>query len=391
LVCALSYPFVINNKAKEKMRALKKSIVTSVSVALIGCGGGSGSSSTGSGQTNNSNPSINPIFTAFVPSSATLASKKTNSSLVFSSQGSGNPSNQGCTTTLSNKTVYEQANTVVFAADGVSENDQQEVAEYAESAVQEVRAKFPTSVSTSTGVFENKKVYVCVQPQPVGTGSVLGQATPWSASAYSGIIIMEAANNYFVGGKARNSLLTGGEAFQQDYYRRSLTHETTHLVSNFNLSSALDLWFEEGFARWMEFGKPAITKEAVLAQIAAQNPITVSTSLSLPGAIPLKDYNTAAAVISYLLSPTGANNTIATVSAFWAKNKIDGAKLADACRATPVGADCVDVSTYESKRAALFVATFEATFKEKDGSLMKLRSGANNLQDTLSARISAFW
>ncbi len=377
------------------MGAKNRLMMLAVFAVLSGCGGGSGSSSAGNGQANivntSTNVSLAPTFIAFTPSAATVASKKTNSSLVFSSVGSGTPPNQGCGTILSNKTVYEQAHTVVFAADGVSEKDQQEISEYAEAAVLELRTKFPTNVSTTIGIVDNKKVYVCVQPQRVGTSATLALAAPVSSSSYGGIIIAQSASNYFFGADARDALIEGKQSYSQDYYRTSQTHEVTHLVSNFNLNASADQWFEEGFARWMQFGKPAITKEVVLAQIATQNPITISTPGNFEGSVLLKDYNTAAAVITYLILPTGANNGFASISAFWARYKADAASLAIACGATPVGADCASISAYEAKRVSLFSAAFEGTFKEKDGSQMKLRSGTNNLQDTLTARLTAFW
>ncbi len=130
----------------------------SVALALVlaACGGGGSSE---------------PPF-VYIPPAAVLAAKRVNSTLVFGFQGAAftGPAGEGCSQTLANKTVYEQAHTVVFAAEGVSELDQQEVAEYAEAAVVEVRRVF--AITNAVGVYQDKKIYVCVQPQKPNGGFV---------------------------------------------------------------------------------------------------------------------------------------------------------------------------------------------------------------------------
>jgi hypothetical protein len=383
------------------IRSIKGGLVVFAVAALSACGGGSGSTGSGTQVPNtgtNANTSTNtsansslPPFVVFTPSAKTLASQKTNSSLLFTTAGTVVTSaTQGCSSILNNKTVYEQAHTVTFAADGVSEKDHQEVAEYAEEAALELRAKFPAEVPSTTGFFENKRVYLCIQRETINGPTTPAAASPILSASYAGIVLIQAPTDYFARIGARDRTMEGSQQYIQDAYRRTAAHEMTHLVQNFS-TGLMDQWFTEGFARWIEFGKPATSKDLILTRIAAQNPLTIVAPASNAGAARLNEYSAPAAVIAYLLSPTGTNNSIATISAFWAKYNADIATLNAGCRTTPVSNDCATLAAYEAKRVPLFVAAFEASFKEKDGSPMKLRSGVNNLQDTLVARITAFW
>ena len=114
---------------------------------LVGasCGGGDGST------TGSTTPATAlPAFVAYTPSAGVIASKKTVASPSFS----GAPAllgPQACLATLSNN-VHDQTHTTTFAGAGVSETDQQEIADYAEAAVKELRTKL--SVSASIG-FDN--------------------------------------------------------------------------------------------------------------------------------------------------------------------------------------------------------------------------------------------
>ena len=335
----------------------------------------------------------------FVPSAATLAAKNVNSAQTFGVTGLVPLSDQACSRPIKNKTVYEQAHTLVFAADGISEAEQQEVAEYAEAAVRELRSRITGDAGIGLGM--DRKVQICVQPQRVGVGAAAMSALKYSdhppagtVPGYGGYIIIQGAQAFFSDGLTRDTLAEGYQRSFQEVYRRTLMHEATHIVEFFRSGLAIEQWLTEGVARYMEFGKSPHTRAEILALIAVQNPV----ALAWPAAYPRpalngnKGYFAAAAVVAYLLSPEGANNSLATWVALLERNRADTAAFVKKCLVTPLPADCpATEAAFEAVRSQYFVAAFEAVIKERDGSPMKLHSGPNNLQDTLSERLAAFW
>jgi hypothetical protein len=373
----------------------------------------------GSGGDNNSSPSqvasavkVVP-FMDYSPSLETLASRKTGSALTFSSAGSLFSSGQGCTETLTNKTVYEQLHTVVFAANGVSESEQQEVAEFAESNVLELRSKFPVLLETATGLIGNKKIHVCVQVQPInGAANTPAAATPLESveraasgepastgngfgtglgisSKFGGLVIVQSAKGFFSAPRLRSAMAADyGQNFQEIYHR-VMAHEMTHLVSSALSGIRMDQWFEEGAARYFEFGQSIQTRAEILALVAAQNPVAVGWPADYSN-IKIREYSASAAVFSYLFSPTGAHNPLAAYAEMLERTKLEA--VADTVRCLKLVNGCPTTATeVEARRSEIFVKAFEAVFREKDGTPMRLRHGPNNLQDTLSTRFASFW
>ncbi len=352
----------------------------SVALALVlaACGGGGSSE---------------PPF-VYTPPAAVVAAKRVNSSLVFGYQGAAFTATaaDACGQTLTNKTVYEQAHTVVFAADGVSELDQQEVAEYAEASVVELRRVF--AITTAVGVYLDKKIYVCVQPQKPGGGfsAYASYRNSTNNSSPGGVVVVRSPSQYF-GEYGRGNFTIDGTTYQASY-QTVFVHEMTHLVESLGpVFFSLDTWFTEGIANYVARGKPSRALDLILGSFRTINPLsatwpTVDQTDALNQA-----YSTAQAVLSYLLSPTGANNTLATYRAMLATLRADSAAWVAACQpngfSTPV---CTNTSAeFEALRKAKFVAAFEGAFKERDGSAMKLYAGTNNLKDSIVARITAWW
>jgi hypothetical protein len=376
----------------KKKSGLAKLYLTVLFAMMAGCGGGGGDGGTTTNSSANSGANQSGGAGGFVeysPSQATLAAKRTNSTLKFDATGSAVTATDDCGKPLTNTVVYEQTHTVTFAAAGVSEKEHQEVAEFAEAGVLALRQKFPSLVSSTTGITSNKKVYVCVQPQLV-VGGAVASASPLIGTNFGGIVLVSSASVIFAGNRARSSM-TGTGLTQQAFYQGTPTHEMSHLVEQNSFGFDNDTWFSEGLAEYVAFGKSTIDKNILLSKLAAQNPVTLAWPGSdTSGRAKLNDYSVASATIAYLLSPNGANNSLDTVVSLLNKIKTDSAGFLANCRIVPRPAGC-DAASFQVAFSAYFVTAFEATFKEKDGTPMKLRSGANNLQETLTARLTAFW
>ena len=320
-------------------------------------------------------------FVVFTASSETIAAK-TNQLNISLGDIARNPANsgQGCGKPISNPVVYEQDHSRVIATAGVSEAEQQEVAEYTEAAMLELRQTLGVSVNTA---FDGNKLVVCIQiERPIGA----------IAAASSHLVVIEAPS-VFYGAIGRSVKPVGYDKDAQAVYKRILLHEATHtyqLTRSSANNASVDTWFTEGLAAYFEYGKSANTKDRILALIKVQNPITLNTGWSANQA-GLSNYFASAAVVAYLFAPEGANNP---VSAFTAM--VDAIEVAwrQTLRNCAGASDVIcqpGSSAYELKRSEIFTTAFEANFKERDGSGMRLRAGTNNLQDSLLTRIEKFW
>jgi hypothetical protein len=376
-------------------KRLGRSVATGLAaLALSACGGG-GDSGSAAGGTNTPVPQAQVPTTdtqplSFTPSAQTLASKSTTSNLSFDSSGFSILG--GCSKPVTNSTVYLQTHTAVFAAEGVSENDQIEAAEHTENAVIEIRQRLPNPRSATVGLWDNKRVHVCVQNESPDNGFQAGVAFPGTGPNYAGRFVAVSGSRYFLlTGTARSAISQGnypGKSYQA-IYQRLFTHELVHVaqygqsitINSGGTFSPVDPWFTEGIARYFEFGKSVISRERIGTDLLTINPIKASDPrVSFPGN-------------QYLLSPLGANNTEATVATFYNSLRLETEAQIARCSATlNAAAGCwTNSAGYEAWRTAMFERVFEATFKEKNGSPMKLRVGPNNLQDTLSQRIGEFW
>jgi hypothetical protein len=370
-------------------------------LGLSACGGGSSSTTTNTNPPNQTPVVVDTGPLSFTPSAQTLASKTTSSGLTFNPAIFTNPG--GCTKPITNKLAYVQTHTAVFAADGVAESDLIEAAEHAENAVKELRLRLANAKSATLGLWNNKRVFVCVQNESTdgGGGRQVGRAAPGLGPDFAGQFMVMAASRYFsILGAPRDTIATGGtpgKSFQATY-QRVFVHEMVHMAEFAQASSlwfssvysTVDPWFTEGVAKHFEFGKLAISKEVILGDFASANPIKSNNGST---ALPSGQYLAASAIFAYLLSPQGANNSEATVTAFFSRLALDTEALDLRCNKTPnPTADCPSsVETLEAWRKGMFERNFEASFKEKDGSPMKLRTGANNLQDTIVSRLNQFW
>lgn len=326
-----------------------KPLILVVAVALSACGGGGGSSS-------NDNT---PTPSSYTPSATVLAAKTTNYSTPFyASTGSG----AGCGN-VSNTTVYLLPNTITYAASGVSEASQQQAAEYAEQAMGEIKAAL--GLSSGTG-FTGQRVQVCAQ-----SNLVLGSATGMGEK--DGLIVTSSDSSNLDAGYLSNGF---------DLYKKLVKHELAHVYhqSLFGTNAAvLDTWFAEGFAEYIASGKSTKTKAEIMALLSAQNPIAVMTSGIGSGS--LQYYPAFQSSVAYLFDASGAKNNLSMAPTFLNVLKANY---------TAASTSCASAGTCTTFRADAFAQTFEANFKDADGTAMKLRAGTNNLQDTIATRLNGF-
>jgi len=319
-------------------------------LALVACGGGGGGS--------DSNPGGGSTASTYTPSAAVVAAKTTNYATPFyASTGSGG----GCGN-VSNTTVYLLPNTVTYAAQGVSELSQQQAAEYAEQAVGEIRTAL--GLSSATG-YQGTRVQVCAQ-----SGMVLGSATGMGEK--DGLIVTSSDSANLDKGYLSNGF---------DLYKKLLKHEMVHVYhqSTFGTNAAvLDTWFAEGLAEYIASGKSTKSKTEILNLVNTQNPIAVMTN---SGTGNLTYYPAFQSSVAYLFDANGAKNNLTMIPAFMAALKTNY---------TNASLTCAAAGTCATFRQTAFTQVFEANFKEADGTAMKLRAGANNLQDTIAARLSNF-
>ncbi len=326
-----------------------KSLVWVVSVALAACGGGGGGSS------NNTTPTPS----TYTPSAAVLAAKTPNYDTPFyASTGTGT----GCGN-VSNTTVYLLPNTITYAASGVSELSQQQAAEYAEQAIGEVKTAL--GLSSGTG-FTGQRVQICAQ-----SNLVLGSATGMGEK--DGLIITSSDSGSLDAGHLSNGF---------DLYKKLVKHELAHVYhqSLFGTNAAvLDTWFAEGFAEYIASGKSTKSKAEILALVNTQNPIAVMTTGI--GSGNLQYYPAFQSSVAYLFDANGAKNSLSMAPTFLNALKTNYTNASTSCAAA---------GTCATFRQDAFAQTFEANFKEADGTAMKLRTGTNNLQDTIATRLTNF-
>jgi hypothetical protein len=395
-------------------------------IAINGCGGGSSSSTpsantggtTNTGGTNNPGTGLTPVqisagtFVAYVPSASVAATKKTNQSFPTRFPTLSDP-NQGCRKSLSNVTVFDQTHSIVVGASDVSEADLQEAADHAEAAIKDIRSTLGIADPVAFGF---GKIPVCVQNEymdnnsGIANGLRVGGGIPAISSNLLEFVTMS-PSAYFKGYFPRNEITPGYYKYTQEVYKRTMTHELMHIYSfrgsdqafryrdptrpGFVFSgsrSYTDKWFEEGMARYMEFGKNQLyaTRAEMVAGVNLFNPIKVIARSGPEQTTP--NYDTSAAVLAYLFDPAGANNPFSRYRTFMDALYAEWGKLSVRCFVTSPPADCPDnEAKIETTRANIFAAVFEGVFTEKDGTPMKLRSGTNNLQDTLGTRFNSYW
>lgn len=320
-------------------------------LALTACGGGGGGSDSNSGG--------GSTASTYTPSAAVLAAKTTNYATPFyASTGSGS----GCGN-VSNTTVYLLPNTITYAAQGVSELSQQQAAEYAEQAVGEIRTAF--GLSSATG-YQGTRIQVCAQ-----SGLILGSATGMGEK--DGLIVTSSDSASLDKGYLSNGF---------DLYKKLLKHEMVHVYHQSSLgtnAAVLDTWFAEGFAEYIASGKSSKSKAEIMNMVNTQNPIAVMTSGMGTGN--LTYYPAFQSSVAYMFDANGAKNSLPLIPAFMAALKTNY---------TNASLTCAAAGTCATFRQDAFMQTFEANFKDADGTAMKLRAGVNNLQDTITTRLTNF-
>jgi hypothetical protein len=321
-----------------------------IATLLTACGGGGGG-----GNTTSTEPATASVYT---PSAAVLAAKQVNyPSSFYASTGAG----LGCGN-VTNTTVYILPNSVTYAANGVSELAQQQAAEYAEQAVSEIRTAL--GLASTTG-FTGSRVQVCAQ-----SNLILGFAT--GVGEKDGLIVTSSDSASLDRGYLSNGL---------DLYKKLLKHEMAHVYHNAILgtnNAVMDTWFAEGLAEYIASGKSTKSKTEILNLVNTQNPIAV-TATGMSNVLSL--YPAFQSSVAHLFDSNGAKNSLATLPSFLAALKTNY---------TTQSMNCAATNTCASYRETAFAQSFEAHFKEVDGTAMKLRTGMNNLQSTIATRLNAF-
>ncbi|MEN9588180.1 MAG: hypothetical protein RIT15_1755, partial [Pseudomonadota bacterium] len=115
--------------------------------------------------------------------------------------------------------------------------------------------------------------------------------------------------------------------------------------------------------------------------VSAQNPVAVISNGISTSYLPY--YPAFQSAVAYLFDVNGAKNNLSMLPAFLA--------LVDSKTAT-IYAACNNVYSCTSNASSEgFTQAFEATFKEADGiTPMKLRTGTNNFQSTITTRLNGF-
>ena len=325
-----------------------------VAATICACGGGGGGDS-----------SSTPSASVYTPSAAVLAARQANYATPFWAVSQLVGANGTCSGTDMSTTVYVLPNTITYAAKGVSELSQQQVAEYSEKAVAEIKSTL--GLSSGTG-YTGQPIQICTQ-----TALVFGSAQGAGDK-----------NGFRVTSSDSASLDKGFLSNDFDMYKRLVKHELVHTYHNATLgtdNAVLDTWFAEGLAEFIASGKSGKSKTEIMSLVNTQNPIDITTTGIIASGNLFSNYPAFQSSVAYLFDQSGARNNLTAIPAFLtlARTNFDA-----------LGTSCGITNTCSTARSDAFQQSFENTFKEADGSAMKLRTGTNNLRDTIITRLSSF-
>jgi hypothetical protein len=335
-------------------------VLTAMTLCACGGGGGGDSSST-------------PTASVYKPSAAVLAARQANYPTRFWAvldpatlpPGTTYGAYGTCSGIDMNTTVYVLPNTITYAAKGVSELSQQQVAEYSEKAVAEIK----NALGIASGVgYKGQPIQICTE-----TGLIYGSAQ--GAGDKNGFLVMSSDSTNLDKGFLANDF---------DMYKRLVKHELVHTYHNATLdtdNAILDTWFAEGLAEYIASGKSSKSKTDIMNLVNAQNPTDITTAGIIATGNLFANYPAFQSSVAYLFDQSGAKNNLTSIPTFLTLAKTNFDNLSTNCGIT---------NTCSTARSLAFQQTFDASFKEPDGTAMKLRTGANNFRDTIVTRLTNF-
>lgn len=385
------------------MNTLQNSLKTlaaaaAVSLALAACGGGGGgggSSGTGTGTTTTGETGGQKLLDAYAVPASIAADKVTGYTTPFSSFNTSVQPNclqAGLTST----TVYVTPNAVVYATTTVSDKAQALAADLTEQGIANDKAFL--GLSTSTVGYDGTRVNVCVD-------SALGQSIGETGTGVTGSGARDVFEVMSIDSPQFDTRYPGATSITGSGYANLYKHELTHVAHDALLGpiagGALERWFAEGLAE-SAVNAPLPSKTTVLGYVDSADLITAA------GSDDMTVYPAYQASVQYLLQNPGlgfgATNVPAFLAAFRAR--------AEALCAQPIPAgvtypasmtDGLPAGTYnacasatpgtvDDRVRALFDTTFNATFKNADGTplLLHTADGANSFEATLHDRLAAW-
>lgn len=290
--------------------------------------------------------------------------------------------NGGCARTLSTF-VIEQNNTIVFSAQDVSADDHIESAVYAEKEI--LLEKTLQSVSPQTVGFVGEKLALCIQNEkPAGITAVA-----ISPTREKRLIVVSSPSTFFAATPRTEIRLKDRWRDSQSWFSTVFRHELNHGFYHSLNSSGLpafsfDIWLYEALASRAQAGRLKIDKTFLLAGLSLNNPLQFQTRESSAGL----NYDQVSTIADYLISPNGANNSVAAFANISRDLGSLGRAYLENCFYVTLPLGC---TPYEALGNKAFVTAFEAHMKEKDGTPMRLYTGPNNLRDTLVQRMQGYW
>lgn len=375
------------------MGNMKTLAAAALSASLAACGGGGGGSSGGTSTTSSNQSNGQALLAAYTVPASIAADKVENYGTPFSAGNTyleANCAVAGETST----TVYVTPNTVVYATTGVSDKAQALAADLAEQGIAADKAFL--GLSTGTVGYDGTRINVCVDGalgasiRETGTG-VSGQG------ARDVFQVMSADSPNF------DSRYPGATSLAA--YGTLYTHELMHVAHEALLGpvaqGALERWFAEGLATAV-VNAPLPSKATVLGYVDSQDLITAA------GVSDMNVYPAYQATMQYILGGNGGLNFGATnIPAFLSTVKANAIAACQAPIPSGIGepsylTDGMPAGTYntcyhsggavDQRVTAAFHTTFNATFKNADGSplLLHVADGADSLEATLHARLDAF-